>query len=135
MRVNLNKYALSVYLSGQLIHADPADYNLVYVNRDTGGEAVAQFKMAPPHAQYFGFGEKAGATLDKRRVPKQHYYGQYTDGNERMGAAMTFFNYDNFGYTAHDLTPEGEVQGPLNPDSLLYQSSPFKFVHRAQPES
>ena len=117
MRVNLRKYALSVYRSGQLIHADPQDYNLVYVNRQDGGEAVAQFKMAPTNAQYYGFGEKAGATLDKRRVPKQHFYGQYTGGSEKVGAAMTFFNYDNFGYTAPDLTPGGEVQGPLNPNS------------------
>ena len=134
MRVNLKKYALSVYRSGQLIHAEPYDYNLVYVNRKDGGEAVAQFKMAPTHSQYYGFGEKAGATLDKRRVPNQHFYGQYAGGNQKIGAAMTFFNYDNFGYTAPDLTPEGEVQGPLNPNSPLYQSSPFLIEYNPSPD-
>ena len=133
MRVNLKKYALSVYRSGQLVHADPADYNLVYVNRQYG-EAIAQFKMAPMNAQYYGFGEKAGATVDKRRVPKQHFYGQLAGGNEKIGAAMTFFNYDNFGYTAPDLTPEGEVQGPLNPNSPLYQSSPFLIEFNPSPD-
>ena len=133
IHVNLKKYALSVYRGGQLIHGDPSDYNLVYVKRDDGGEATAQFKIAPTNAQYFGFGEKAGATLDKRRVPKQHFYGQYVGGDEKIGAAMTFFNYDNFGYTAPDLTPDGEVQGPLNPNSPLYQSSPFFIEHNPEP--
>ena len=133
IHVNLKKYALSVYRGGQLIHGDPSDYNLVYVKRDDGGEATAQFKIAPTNSQYFGFGEKAGATLDKRRVPKQHFYGQYAGENEKIGAAMTFFNYDNFGYTAPDLTPDGEVQGPLNPNSPLYQSSPFFIEHNPEP--
>ena len=134
MHVNLKKYALSVYRSGQLIHAEPDDYNLVYVNREDGGEAVAQFKMAPTHSQYYGFGEKAGATVDKRRVPKQHFFGKYAGGNQKIGAAMTFFNYDNFGYTAPDLTPEGEIQGPLNPNSPLYQSSPFLIEYNPSPD-
>ena len=134
LRITLKKYALSVYRNGQLISADPPDYNLVYVKRENGGEAVAQFKVAPTQAQYFGFGEKAGATLNKRCIPKQHFYGKYIGGNnEKMGAAMTFFNYDNFGYTAPDLTPEGEVQGPLNPDSPLYQSSPFLIEWNPSP--
>lgn len=55
-----------MYRSGQLIHSDPEDYNLVYVNRGNGAEAVAHFKMAPTHARYYGFGEKAGATLDNQ---------------------------------------------------------------------
>ena len=134
LKINLEKYALSVYRGSQLIHAEPEDYNLVYVTRENGAEAVAQFKMAPKNAQYFGFGEKAGATLDKRRVPKHHFYGQYTGATrEKSGAAMTFFNYDNFGYTAPDLTPHGEIQGPLNPNSPLYQSSPFMVEHNPDP--
>ena len=134
VRVSLQKYALSVYRGGQLIHADPPDYNLVYVRRENGGEAVANFKVAPTHAQYFGFGEKAGATLDKRRVPKHHFYGDYTGAtHEKIGSTMTFFNYDNFGYTAPNLTPEGEVQGALNPNSPLYQSSPFMVEHNPSP--
>ena len=123
-----------MYRSGQLIHADPSDYNLVYVNRNDGGEAVAQFKMAPTNAQYYGFGEKAGATVDKRRVPKQHFFGQLAGGSQKIGALMTFFNFDNFGYTAPDLTPEGEVQGPLNPNSPLYQSSPFLIEWNPSPD-
>lgn len=134
IHVNLSKYALSVYRSGQLIHSDPEDYNLVYVNRENGAEAVAHFKKAPTHARYYGFGEKAGATLDKRRVPKQHFNGQYAGGSEKIGAAMTFFNFDNFAYNAPDLTPRGEVQGPLNPNAPLYQSSPFLIEYSANPE-
>lgn len=125
---------MSVYRSGQLIHSDPEDYNLVYVNRGNSAEAVAHFKMAPTHARYYGFGEKAGATLDKRRVPKQHFYGQYAGGSEKIGAAMTFFNFDNFAYNAPNLTPKGEVQGPLNPNAPLYQSSPFLIEYSANPE-
>ena len=53
---------------------------------------------------------------------------------EKMGAAMTWLNFDNFGYTAPDLTPEGEVQGPLNPNSPLYQSSPFLIEHNPRPD-
>ena len=134
LNITLQKYALSVYLDGQLIHADPADYNLVYVSRDDGGEDIAHFKIAPTNAQYFGFGEKAGATLNKRRVPKQHFYGQYAGGSEKIGAAMTWFNFDTFAYNAPDLTPEGEVQGPLNPNSPLYHSSPFRIEHNPSPD-
>ncbi|KAK3739019.1 hypothetical protein QZH41_010476, partial [Actinostola sp. cb2023] len=132
--VNLGQYALSVYRGEQLIHADPEDYNLVYIPREDGGEAVANFKMAPKNAYYFGFGEKAGATLDKRRVPTQHFYGTYGGENkEKRGSSLTFFNYDNFGYAAPDLTPEGEKQGPLNPNGPLYQSSPFLIEHNPSP--
>lgn len=134
VKVNLAKYALSVYRGNQLIHADPDDYNLVYIPRETGGEAAANFKKAPKNACYFGFGEKAGVTLDKRRVPKQHFYGNFGgDNKEKLGSAMTFFNYDNFGYAAPDLTPAGEVQGPLNPNGPLYQSSPFLIEHNPLP--
>ena len=113
VRVNLAKYALSVYRGTQLVHADPPDYNLVYIPRDLG-EGVANFKMAPTHAQYYGFGEKAGATLDKRRVPKQHFYGHFGGKiYEKIPSALTFFNYDNFGYEVPDLTPEGTSKKSL----------------------
>ena len=125
---------MSVYRSGQLVHADPEDYNLVYVSRENGAEAVAHFKIAPTNAQYYGFGEKAGITLDKRRVPKQHFYGQYAGGNEKIGAALTFFNFDNFAYNAPNLTPKGEIQGPLNPNCPLYQSSPFLIEYNPKPD-
>jgi hypothetical protein len=114
VRINLEKYALSVYRGSQLIHADPPDYNLVYIPRDLG-EAVANFKMAPTNAQYYGFGEKGGASLDKRRVPKQHFYGQFGGKiYEKIPAALTFFNYDNFGYEVPDLTPDGKFIESLN---------------------
>lgn len=107
VRVKLEKYALSVYRGSQLIHAEPEDYNLVYVRRDMG-EAIANFKMAPENSQYYGFGEKGGASLDKRRVPKQHFYGQFGGKiYEKIPAALTFFNYDNFGYEVPDLSPAG----------------------------
>ena len=106
----------------------------MYIPHNTGGEAVANFKVAPTHAQYYGFGEKGGATLDKRRIPKQHFYGKYGgETKEKIGAAMTFFNFDNFGYTAPDLTPEGEIGGAMNPNAPLYQSSPFLIEHNPSP--
>ena len=64
--VNLAKYALSVYRGSQLVHADLPDYNLVYIPCHLG-KAVANFEMAPTHAQYYGFGKKGGVSLDKRR--------------------------------------------------------------------
>lgn len=94
-------YALAVYRSGQLIHQDTSSYNLVYT-----GECVANFKVYPANAMYFGFGEKAGAQLAKN---------QFT---------MTFFNFDNFTYATSPL-PAGEEQGPLNPSEALYNSVPL----------
>src|SRR5262249_38719480 len=56
-----------------------AGRGIVYVQ-----ESVANFKALPSGAFYYGFGEKAGPTLDKR------------------GKSMTFFNLDNFSYPTDD---------------------------------
>ena len=107
IRANLAKYALSVYRGSHLVHGDPPDYNLVCIPCDLG-KAVANFKMAPTHAQYYDFGEKGDASLDKRRVPKQDFYGQFgAKIYEKISAALTFFNYDDYGYEVPDLTPDG----------------------------
>ena len=101
--VGMSPYRLSVYRAGQLIHADTPNYNLVYI---PGEEVIANFKVYPPNARYFGFGEKAGAQLAKNEF------------------TMTFFNYDNFIYQANAV-PDGTRAGPLNPSIPLYCSVPF----------
>jgi alpha-glucosidase len=112
LRVVINKapYGISVYQGGQLIHADTSEYNLVYDN-----QCVANFKVYPANAYYFGFGEKAGSTLAKN---------QYT---------MTFFNFDNFEYSSGPL-PEGEQGGPLNPSETLYNSTPLLIETNPNPD-
>ena len=101
--IGMTPYCLSVYRNGQLIHADAPSYNLVYI---PGQEVVANFKVSPQNALYFGFGEKAGAQLAKNSF------------------TMTFFNFDNFSYQQGPL-PGGETGGPLNPSEPLYCSVPF----------
>ncbi len=63
---------------GDQICAD-AGRGIVYA-----GESVANFKALANGAFYYGFGEKAGPTLNKR------------------GKSMTFFNFDNFSYPTDD---------------------------------
>jgi alpha-glucosidase len=63
---------------GDQICAD-SGRGVVYVD-----ESVANFKALANGAFYYGFGEKAGPTLDKR------------------GKSMTFFNFDNFSYPTDD---------------------------------
>ena len=113
IRVVINKspYALSVYRGNQLIHADTSSYNMVYI---PGQEVVANFKVYPANALYFGLGEKAGATL------------------ARNDFSMTFFNYDNFIYASGPLPPN-EQGGPLNPTEPLYCSVPFLIETNPNP--
>lgn len=107
VRVGLAPYGIAVYKNGQLIHEDAFGKNLIYSN-----EAVANLKSAPDNENYYGFGEKAGAQLNKKK---------YT---------MTFFNYDNFTYNdvggdGFKMVPENNAGGPLNPSGPLYNSMPF----------
>jgi alpha-glucosidase len=111
--INKAPYALAVYRAGQLIHADTPDYNLVYI---PGQEVVANFKQYPAGARYYGFGEKAGATLAKNEF------------------ALTFFNYDNFSYVSGPL-PQGETPGVLNPTEPLYCSVPLLIETNPTPAS
>jgi alpha-glucosidase len=111
MRVVIAKspYCISVYMGSQLIHADTPEYNLVYID-----QCVANFKVYPGNAYYFGFGEKAGSTLAKNQF------------------SMTFFNFDNFQYSSGPL-PEGEQGGPLNPSESLYNSTPLLIETNPEP--
>jgi alpha-glucosidase len=110
--VDMNPYRVRVYRGAQLIHADAQDYNLVYI---PGQEVIANFKVYPKGARYFGFGEKAGAQLAKNEL------------------SMTFFNFDNFTYT--DGVPPGNTVGPLDPSSPLYCSVPFLLEVNPNPEN
>lgn len=134
IRVNKTQYALSVYRGRgeQLIHADLPNYNLVYIE---GAQVIANFKRAPQNARYFGFGEKAGATLDKKQVPVNHFYPSSPE-RYRIGSRLTFFNYDNYHYADRDprVVPENEEPGSLNPNIPLYQSSPFLMEYNPAPQ-
>lgn len=101
--INKSPYGVSVFRGAQLIHADTPDYNLVYI---PGQAVVANFKVYPANARYYGFGEKAGTTLAKNQC------------------TMTFFNFDNFSYVQGFL-PSGETGGPLNATEPLYCSVPL----------
>ena len=84
-------FALTVFnQSDETVCAD-ADRGIVYVL-----ESVANFKALPGGAHYYGFGEKAGLTLDKR------------------GASMTFFNFDNFAYATSDAETFGKLAGAFD---------------------
>jgi alpha-glucosidase len=115
IRVEITKspFSLAVYRGTQLIHSDTATYNVVYI---PGQQVVANFKQLPPNALYYGFGEKAGASLAKNNFD------------------MTFFNWDNFTYTQGGI-PANEGGGPLNPAEPLYCSVPFLIETNPQPSS
>jgi len=127
-------FQVQVFLHEQMISTDTAQ-GLIYVAGGPG-EAVANFKIYPANANYFGAGEKGGADL---RL------------NE---AALTFFNYDNYRYFGqnldHDPPPKGDgfkrviplsqdtndstVQpGPLNWSEPLYNSIPFLIEDNPNP--
>jgi alpha-glucosidase len=143
VRVRLDHYKLTVYRQGQLIHSDTDEYNLVYI---PGHHVIANFKKASMGARYFGFGEKAGATLDKRRVPDWHFergwvpdrdFGWFSGSSvARRPSRLTFFNYDNYEYNeeTHAVSIQGERAGPLNPNIPLYQSSPTWMECNPQPD-
>jgi len=109
--VNRFPYGISVLRNGQLIHADTPSYNLVYI---PGQQVIANFKQYPANARYFGFGEKAGATLAKNNL------------------TMTFFNFDNFEYVNAPLPPDN-WPGPLNPSEALYCSVPLLIESNPNP--
>lgn len=111
VRVDLQPYRVRVYRGGQLVSADPAGYNLVYI---PGQQVIANFKTVPPGALYCGFGEKAGAQLLKNRF------------------TMTQFNFDNFSYIQAPLPPDNQA-GPLNPSEALYASIPLLIELNPQP--
>ncbi len=121
VQVNRQPYAVQVFrkLDGgalQLVHSDTTTinnyYNLVYI---PGQEVVANFKLYPADAYYFGFGEKAGSQLAKNNF------------------TMTQFNFDNFEYDSGPL-PAGEQGGPLNPSETLYCSVPLLIENNPSPQ-
>jgi len=103
--IGLQPYGLSVYKSGQLITEDEYDKNIVYSN-----QAVACIRKSPENENYYGFGEKAGISLNKKK---------YT---------MSCFNYDNFTYEGRSVIPPDNQPGPLNPSEPLYNSMPFMLA-------
>lgn len=108
--IGLAPYGMSIQKDGKIITEDTYGKNIVFSN-----EAVACLRKSPDSESYFGFGEKAGAVLDKK------------------GFTMTFFNYDNFTYNDIDanggkVVPENNEGGPLNPSSPLYNSMPFALA-------
>lgn len=100
--VGLEPYGIAIYRDGKLVTQDTYGKNLIFAN-----EAVACLREAPPSENYYGLGEKAGSTLNKK------YF------------TMTCFNYDNFLYEGSNVVPEGNEPGPLNPSEPLYNSIPF----------
>lgn len=111
VHVDLLPYRVRVYRAGQLVCAEPAGYNLVYI---PGQQVIANFKSIPPGARYCGFGEKAGAQLLKNNF------------------TMTQFNFDNFTYQQSPLPPDNQ-HGPLNPSESLYLSIPLLLELNPQP--
>jgi len=112
VEIQLQPYRLLVYRGNQLINADQPGKNLVYI---PGQEVIANFKVYPGGARYFGFGEKAGAKLLKN---------EYT---------MTFFNYDNYMYSSGPV-PSSNMGGPLNPSEALYCSVPLLMENNPAPQ-
>ena len=108
--IGLEPYGISVQKDGKVITEDTFGKNIVFSN-----QAIANLKKSPDNESYFGFGEKAGSTLDKKNF------------------TLTFFNYDNFKYNDIDanggkVVPENNEGGPLNPSSPLYNSMPFALA-------
>ncbi|PWJ43236.1 glycoside hydrolase family 31 protein [Sediminitomix flava] len=108
--IGLNPYGISVQKDGKVITEDTYGKNIVFSN-----EAIANLKKCPDSESFYGFGEKAGDQLDKKKF------------------SLTFFNYDNFTYNDIDanggkVVPENNEGGPLNPSSPLYNSMPFALA-------
>jgi alpha-glucosidase len=113
VEIALNPYLLSVARAGvggapgQLIHSDNAGQGLIYL---PGQEVIANLKLVPANALYFGLGEKAGSRLAKDNF------------------SFTQFNFDNFTYAnsfSDGTSPVPSGPGPLNPAEPLYNSTPF----------
>lgn len=111
LQIDLHPYRLRIYRDGQLVSADMAGNNLVYI---PGQQVIANFKAMPPGAMYCGFGEKAGS-----QVLKTYF-------------TMTQFNFDNFTYQQAPLPPDNQG-GPLNPSEALYASIPLLIELNPQP--
>ncbi|WP_343213435.1 TIM-barrel domain-containing protein [Archangium violaceum] len=112
VEIQLQPYRILVYRGNQLINADQPGKNLVYI---PGKEVIANFKVYPGGARYFGFGEKAGEKLLKN---------EYT---------LTFFNFDNYIYSTGPI-PANNGGGPLNPSEALYCSVPLLMENNPTPQ-
>jgi len=118
--VRLRPFSVQVYRNQVLISADEAQ-GLVYLPSVPGAQAVANFKRFPANAHYFGFGEKAGNSLDL------------------SNNSMTFFNYDNYKYSGAaqgygSVVPDFSCPGPLNSAEPLYNSIPFLIEDNPNPK-
>jgi len=121
VEVAFDAYLLTVFrpgqggAPGQLIHSDNVGQGLIYL---PGKEVIANIKLVPANALYFGLGEKAGSRLAKNNF------------------SFTQFNFDNFTYqnTFSDGTqPVPSGPGPLNPAEPLYNSTPFLIEVNPKP--
>jgi alpha-glucosidase len=113
-------FTVQVFLNNQLISTD-TDQGLVYLPGNLPGrQAVANFKNYPANANYFGFGEKGGGSLQLNEC------------------TLTMFNYDNYKYSganggAFSVVPPDTGPGPLNPDEPLYNSIPLLIEDNPNP--
>jgi alpha-glucosidase len=99
VQISKNPYSLAVFRGGQQIHTD-SPLGIQYV-----WDSVVNFKQRNVDAFYYGFGEKAGPSLEK------------------SGKSLTFFNYDNFSYSF----------GPREPGDPLYISIPILIETQPDP--
>lgn len=124
-------FAVQVFRNGALISSDTAQGLEYIAGDDPTKAAVANFKSIPANARYYGFGEKAGAQLD------------------RLNTSMTFFNYDNYEYEGQSpaatlpgspssnltVIPPFSAPGPLNYAEPLYNSVPLLIEDNPDPVS
>lgn len=108
IKVGLTPFYVQVFRGGQLIHQDAPGQGVLYI---PGQQVIALMKTAPPGADYYGLGEKAGAALQKNNF------------------TYTFFNFDCFTYGG----PSEGTPGPLNPTEPLYCSIPVLIENDPTP--
>ncbi len=99
----LTPYGYQVYDNNNTLVAQTVfGRNLVYSN-----EAFACLHDSLAQDGYYGFGERAGAQLNKKTY------------------SLNFFNFDNFSYNSQVTIPSGNEPGPLNPSEPIYNSTPY----------
>jgi alpha-glucosidase len=113
-------FTVQVFRGGVLISTDTAQGLEYIAGSDPTKAAVANFKMIPAGAHYFGFGEKGGDQIDM------------------LNTSMTFFNFDNFKYSGPNtgnaaVVPSFSSPGPLNYAEPLYNSVPLLIEDNPMP--
>ena len=100
--IQKSEFLITTYYRSKKINQDAPAQGIMYLNNKQQ-LAVANMKVYPPGANYFGFGEKAGLNLNKSNT------------------SLTFFAYDNFEYTNQ---PTSHGNGPFCASIPLYNSTP-----------